>query len=333
MTTTNAQRAGQGQALVQTGSGPLAVVKWGMTADQVELLKRTICRGSTDDEFALFMTVAQKMGLDPFTRQIHAVKRYDSSLKREVMAIQVGIDGYRLQACRTEQDDGQEGPYWCGADGVWHDAWLSTDEAPRAAKVLVYRKGRARPYVGVALWASYVQLTKEGDVTHMWRTHGPGQLAKCAEALALRKAFPAELAGTHTDDEMPSDAIDVEFTEVKASPASPPAAAGPASAGSPPTSSGGSQAGIPAAAPAASPAPVKAPPPEDKRPLLTEDEIITIIEDISRCGTRGAVSEIVKARINNARLSDEQRGRLLRASNEQLAEIKRAEAAEKSGAP
>ena len=48
-------------ALIQTPQGPLAVAKWGMTTDQVDLLKRTICRGSSDDEFALFMTVAQRM--------------------------------------------------------------------------------------------------------------------------------------------------------------------------------------------------------------------------------------------------------------------------------
>ena len=189
-------------------------LQYGMTRDQIDLIKRTIAKGTSDDEFALFMTVAQRRGLDPFDRQIHAVMRYDTDLERKVMAIQVGIDGYRLGATRTGEEDGQDGPYWCGEDGAWKDVWLS-DEAPRAAKVVVYRKGRARGYVGIALWASYVQTVKGGGVNSMWRRHGPGQLAKCAEALAIRKAFPQELGGTHTDDELGADAIDVEFRTVE----------------------------------------------------------------------------------------------------------------------
>jgi phage recombination protein Bet len=189
-------------------------LQWGMTRDQLELVKRTIAKDTTDDEFALFMTVAHRRGLDPFDRQIHAVKRWDPDAERKVMAIQIGIDGYRLGATRTGEENGQDGPYWCGADGIWVDVWLH-DVAPAAAKVTVYRKGRDRGYTGIALWASYVQTKKDGTPNSMWRRHGPGQLAKCAEALAIRKAFPQELGGTHTDDELGVDAIDVEFRAVE----------------------------------------------------------------------------------------------------------------------
>ncbi len=172
-----------------------------LTPERVALLKRTLCNGLTDDEMELFAAVARRSGLDPFAKQIYATKRRDKRAGVDKLTIQTGIDGFRVIAVRTGELDGQDGPYWCGADGVWRDVWLA-NVPPAAAKVIVFRKGCSRGFAGIARFSEYAQAYPDGNLSGLWPKMGATMIAKCAEALALRKAFPQDLSGLYTSEEM-----------------------------------------------------------------------------------------------------------------------------------
>jgi phage recombination protein Bet len=175
------------------------------TPEQTQLISTTIAPGCSNDELRLFAYACQRTGLDPFSRQIYAIRRAGK------MTIQAGIDGLRSIAERTGQLDGSE-TLWCGDDGAWTDVWLG-NKPPAAAKTTIWRKGAGHPFTGVARFQDY--NAGQG----LWSKMGATMIAKCSEALALRKAFPADLSGVYSTDEMDQAVEPVTVTTAPALPA------------------------------------------------------------------------------------------------------------------
>lgn len=157
-----------------------------------------------------FLHVCRITGLDPLTRQIYCIGRASKSPSGVDWSIQTSIDGFRLIADRTQKYTGQDDAEWLTADGTWVDVWVKSIHGahPMAARVRVWRKDWVKPSTGIATWDSYAQTKFNGGLTSMWEKMGPLMLAKCAEALAFRKAFPQDLSGLYTSDEMSQAAVE-----------------------------------------------------------------------------------------------------------------------------
>ena len=161
------------------------VIKYdNITPAQVDLIKSQIAVGATDDELKLFLHVADKSGLDPLSKQIYFIKRSGK------MTIQTAIDGFRSIADRTGQYVGSSDPIFEGKG-----------EKPDKATVTVNKvvQGVMGSFTASARWSEYYPGKGQG---FMWDKMPHTMLGKCAEALALRKAFPAQLSGLYTGDEM-----------------------------------------------------------------------------------------------------------------------------------
>jgi phage recombination protein Bet len=184
------------QPLARTNGGAIAIgEQYGFDAAKVQLIKDQIAKGATDDELALFLYTAQRTGLDPLARQIYCIMRKDKGVDK--MTIQTGIDGYRLLADRTgNYAPGRASTYEYDQEGRLYSA---------TAYVMKFARGTWHEVGAVAIWSEYVATYKDGNPMGLWGSKPHIMLAKCAEALALRRAFPAELSGVYTDTEMGDD--------------------------------------------------------------------------------------------------------------------------------
>ena len=198
-------------------------IKQELTQEQISLIKRQICPNSTDDELKLFVNQCNKTGLDPFSRQIYCLERRyrdSNNVWHTTRSIQISIDGARLIAQRSGQYEGQTPPMWCDEGGRWTDVWLKPTP-PTAAKVGVYRSGFREPCYGVALFNEYKGTMKNGELTQFWATKPALMIAKVAEALALRKAFPQELSELYTTEETEQSDNMKSFQILQPKPANP----------------------------------------------------------------------------------------------------------------
>jgi phage recombination protein Bet len=185
-------------ALVKAPDGQLSS---GQILAGLNTVRSVLAPDLNAEELRLFAMVANRSGLDPFARQIYAVKR------KGKVTFQTGIDGYRSIAARTGLYDGQDEPEYSAPCGCGDNRPAGH---PESATVRVYRKGVTRAIAATAFWHEYVPAQgQSGDGDIMWRKMPRVMLAKVAEALALRKAFPYDSqnrmgigADVYTADEM-----------------------------------------------------------------------------------------------------------------------------------
>lgn len=167
---------------------------------QIEILKNSICKGASDEEFQVFLIACAKTKLDPFMKQIYAVKRWDSRLKREVMSVQTAIDGYRLIAERTGlYSPGPEPTYTYDPEGKLLSA---TAYIKKQTSDGTWHTVSSSAYIDEYCQTCTDKNTGEKRPTGMWANMPRTMLAKCAESQALRRAFPAEMSGIYTKEEM-----------------------------------------------------------------------------------------------------------------------------------
>ena len=186
-----------------------------LSSEEIELLKRTVCKGADNDEFALFLWTCKKHKLDPITKQIYAVFRNVTKHHQDEkgiwvsgrqMTIQMGIDGLRALAGRHHKDFG-------GADEPTFVMSGKVTPAgrpiPDSATVRLWKKGLEHPIVGVAYWDEFAPRDLSETKADFYNRMPRHMLAKCAEALAIRKGYP-DLSDIYTDAEMVQ--ADEEYT-------------------------------------------------------------------------------------------------------------------------
>lgn len=148
----------------------------------VDTLKATVAQGLNDHEFMLFVQLCKSSGLNPFRKEVWAIKAGGR------LQIMTGINGYLAIANNHHQFDGME-------------VDVETDDKgkPTKATCKVYRKDRRFPSVGIALMSEF------GKETPIWKQMPSVMLTKVAKSIAIREAFPQELAGIYTEEEMPRE--------------------------------------------------------------------------------------------------------------------------------
>lgn len=166
------------------GTGPT------VSSEQLDLVKRTVANGATPAELQLYLYDCQRQGVHPLDRLLHFTKRGGKYTPV------TSIDLMRIRAAETGE--------YAGSDDAEFVVLEEFDEQRRkveSAKVTVWRlvQGTRCAFTATARWDEYYPGDQGG---HMWRKMPHTMLGKCAEALALRKGFPRQLAGLYASEEL-----------------------------------------------------------------------------------------------------------------------------------
>jgi len=170
-----------------------------------DALKSSLYPGASDQSVDMVLSYCQAAQLDPMTKPVHIVPVWDSKMKGMRDVVMPGIGLYRTIAARSGCAGVSEPEFGPDVDAVIGGVRITY---PQWCRVTVKRRlqtGEIVEFVGKELWIeNYAQKggsEKSIAPNAMWTKRPYGQLAKCAEAQALRKAFP-EVGAQPTADEM-----------------------------------------------------------------------------------------------------------------------------------
>jgi phage recombination protein Bet len=170
----------------------------------VSVIKNTVAKGTTEPEFEMFKQMCISTGLNPFKKEIWCIVTGSGDYRKVQMM--TGVNGFYTIANDQPEFDGiesEEGPQQ--ELKVMAQGAECVVIAPSSVTVRVYRKDRKIPFSFTAKWAEYAQdlVSKNGKLT-IWAKMPSVMLSKCAESMALRKAFPQKMNGLYTQEEMPN---------------------------------------------------------------------------------------------------------------------------------
>lgn len=157
-----------------------------VNSDQLDLIKRTVANGATNDELKLYLYDCQRHGVHPLDRLLHFTKRGGRYTPI------TSIDLMRIRAAETGDCLGISDPVFQSEPGE-PDAFAATVTVKRIVQ------GQVAEFTATARWSEYCPPSNQA---HMWSKMPHTMLGKCAEALALRKGFPKQLAGLYAKEEM-----------------------------------------------------------------------------------------------------------------------------------
>lgn len=208
------------------------------SVEQISTLRRYFGKGvagANNADYALLFQQVRRTGLDPFSRQIYLIMRNewdpDAHQKVPKPTIQIGIDGFRLIAKRAAKAEGvrisHHNPIWIDADGNEYKTWLKKGVNPTACRYKIEMLPDGDAVEMTVHLDEYMPLMDEytgtGNDRHktgkrvpmgLWATMPASQLAKCAEAVTLRKAFPQDLSGLYAEEEMDQQGV-IDLTPVQ----------------------------------------------------------------------------------------------------------------------
>lgn len=236
--------------------------QWRVLCDQIFPSAKSV------QAIAMALTYCKARNLDIYKRPVHIVPMWSSAKGEMVETVWPGISELRTTAARTGEYAGIDevvfGPETTITFKADIEKWVKVEGRakkekqvvevektvtyPKWASVVVYRmvKGQRCPFNTKVFWLeAYATMGKSDIPNEMWESRPFGQLDKCVEAAALRKAFPEEVGNDYAAEEMHGKALPTDAASVDVPKVTPPKPPRPTSA--PPKSNGSAQpAGEPA---------------------------------------------------------------------------------------